>query len=136
MDWRRIHLWFSGISEKLLFVGQLCSDLIKLVLQAWVLIKVVFWEVLENKLGPSLDIDGLAGVIQIQGIISRHEANQNKQDQAHAFLPVVGTVGETDGPAGGDEDSSNPSGRLVVAFGRCEEFFVADQEFHGQKGHE
>ena len=43
------------------------------------------------------------------GVVERvgggHGADENEHDEAHAFLPVVGAVGEADAGAGEDEQA-------------------------------
>ena len=54
----------------------------------------------------------------VQGVGRGHGADEDQHDQAHALLPVVGAVRETDARAGKDQQSANPGRRRSVAFRR------------------
>ena len=47
-------------------------------------------------------------VVYIQGIRAWQNANEDEHDQAHAFLPVIGPMGETDAGAGQDQNTPDP----------------------------
>jgi hypothetical protein len=69
----------------------------------------------------------------IEGIGRRHRADQDQHDQAHAFLPIVGTVEEAHQRASEDEDSANPPWRGMIALGLGIERGNSDDRFQEQQ---
>ena len=69
----------------------------------------------------------------VQRIGHRQRADQNQHDQAHAFLAVVGTVGERDPGAGHNQHAANPPRRWRVADGRLVQRAVLDERTQGQQ---
>ena len=58
---------------------------------------------------------GADGVVERIG--GGHRANQDEHDEAHAFLAVIGAVGEADAGASQDQQRANPDGGGSVPSG-------------------
>ncbi|MNE37649.1 hypothetical protein D3C80_1315100 [compost metagenome] len=69
----------------------------------------------------------------VQGIGHGQGADQDQHDQAHAFLPVVGAMGERYPGAGEDQQPANPPGRWRVADRRLVQLAALDQHAQGQQ---
>ena len=75
----------------------------------------------------------LRGDCVIQCVGGRHRADQDQHDQAHALLPVVGTVEEADAGAGEHEKRANGPRRRCAALRRLVESGILDECFRQQE---
>ena len=73
------------------------------------------------------------GVVQVERVVRRQEADQRQQDQPHPLLAVVGAVREADPAAGRQQDPAHPARGSVPLVGRVIEPRLADQPLHRQE---
>ena len=70
---------------------------------------------------------------RIQRVCAGQNSDQDQQQQSHALLAVVGTVGETDAGAGQDQQPANPDRRRLILGRRLIERLLFDQRLRNQK---
>jgi len=69
----------------------------------------------------------------IEGVGGGHRADQDKHDQAHALLAVVGAVKEAHQGAGEDQNAPNPPRWRLVALRLCIERHIPDHDLQQQQ---
>jgi hypothetical protein len=70
----------------------------------------------------------MAAGTQIQGVYRWQNPDQNKHNQAHPFLTIIGAVRKTDAGAGKDQKKPNPPWWRFACLGWSVEFGTTDQE--------
>ncbi|MNF64671.1 hypothetical protein D3C84_464110 [compost metagenome] len=96
------------------------------------------WRTLDQRLLGHLGHGGelqclIGGHGAVQCIGHRQGADQNQHDQAHAFLAVVGAVGEGHAGAGQDQHPADPPWRRAVAGRGLVQGAVLDEGAQGQE---
>ncbi|MNO98893.1 hypothetical protein D3C76_906520 [compost metagenome] len=69
----------------------------------------------------------------VQRIGHRQGPDQNQHDQPHAFLTVIGAVGEGHAGAGQDQQAANPPRRRNIALGLLVQRAILDEGSQGQE---